>query len=74
LINRPKKPISSFVFYFREQLKKKDHPSNEREVGKLAKIISYEWKDLPADQKEPYYQKSMESKRVYREQMKNFNS
>ena len=28
LSNKPKKPISSFVFYFQEQLKKRDHPSN----------------------------------------------
>jgi hypothetical protein len=28
--DRPKNPISSFVFYFREQLQRRDHPSNEK--------------------------------------------
>jgi hypothetical protein len=42
-MGEPKRPTSSFVFYFREQLRV---PHKEKEVGKLAKIIGEQWKAL----------------------------
>lgn len=61
------------MFYFQEQLKKRDHPSNEKEVGKLAQILSKEWKSLPDSEKKPYYIKAEESKEAYKDNMKSFN-
>eukprot|EP01113_Clastostelium_recurvatum_P042959 TRINITY_DN702_c0_g1_i2.p1 TRINITY_DN702_c0_g1~~TRINITY_DN702_c0_g1_i2.p1 ORF type:complete len:192 (-),score=66.33 TRINITY_DN702_c0_g1_i2:95-604(-) len=52
--NAPKRGLSAFFYYSKEQRDsvRKDNPGSK--VGDIAKILGHQWKELTADEKRPY--------------------
>lgn len=44
--NKPKHPVSSFFFFFRQKSKEISNRTGERVGSKIAKIVADIWKDM----------------------------
>eukprot|EP01113_Clastostelium_recurvatum_P042958 TRINITY_DN702_c0_g1_i1.p1 TRINITY_DN702_c0_g1~~TRINITY_DN702_c0_g1_i1.p1 ORF type:complete len:191 (-),score=69.86 TRINITY_DN702_c0_g1_i1:96-602(-) len=63
--NAPKRGLSAFFYYSKEQRDnvRKDNPGAK--VGDIAKILGQQWKELTADEKHPYEDSAATDKARY---------
>lgn len=62
---QPKHPSSGFLFFLREVRPQYTAKYPKNSLGPISKMISQAWKELPAEEKAKYIQKSEEDKKRY---------
>jgi len=62
---QPKHPCSAFIFYLRDVRPKFVSKNPKKSLGDISKMISAAWKELTAEEKAKYEQKSNEDKKRY---------
>jgi hypothetical protein len=65
----PKKGLSSYMFFFKENRERIKSENPDAEFGEIGKLIGAEWKALEEDQKAVYEKKSQQDKKRYENDM-----
>lgn len=65
----PKKNLSSYMFFFKENRERIKTANPDAEFGEIGKLIGAEWKALDKDQKAVYEEKSQQDKKRYENEM-----
>lgn len=60
-----KKPVSSFVFFYKDRLQQIKRTRHDESVGNIAKLLSKEWRMLTSREKRPYVRKAKRSLDAY---------
>lgn len=60
-----KKPVSSFVFFYKDRLQQIKRAKHDESIGNVAKLLSKEWKMLTSREKQPYVRKAKRSLDAY---------
>ena len=61
-MNKPKHPISSFFFFFKEKSKAIAIQHNEKVGAKVAKLVADCWKNMSDEDKQPYEKMACETR------------
>lgn len=70
----PKNPISAYLFFVTEQRAKTTGRKDGKSFSEVARELGKKWKELSADEKQPYLQRAKEDKERYRLAKKEFQS
>ncbi|HBS53639.1 MAG TPA: hypothetical protein DD806_06540 [Flavobacterium sp.] len=65
----PKKGMSSYMFFFKENREKIKSQNPDAEFGEIGKLIGAAWKSLDEDQKAVYEEMSQQDKKRYKNDM-----
>lgn len=76
--NKPKRSKSCYLFFCDEnrndvikKLKKKD---SKFKIGEVQRILGSMWKKLSEEEKQPFMDKSLKEKEIYKQKMEDYNS
>ncbi|KZV53189.1 high mobility group B protein 6-like [Dorcoceras hygrometricum] len=71
--NRPKKPVSSFLLFRNESMKKLAEERPGINKSTLSALISVKWKDMSEDEKQVWNHRAGEAMEVYKKEMDEYN-
>lgn len=70
----PKKGLSSYMFFFKENRERIKSENPDAEFGEIGKLIGAEWKALDSDEKNKYEEMSKQDKKRYENDMADYES